>query len=160
MVLKTGRHCIGFEIVSKLNNKQILAGTSQILVGTSQILAGTSAFLYPLIIVDLSKILVGGHLKVPTNSSKDDHVVMKGGGHTHCNSLPVASRFFPEQLLISTEEDGSEFFGNMADINQPLSVSGGGPIVVDAIERNVFWYSRTTNTIYCQSLHSGSRKVC
>ncbi len=49
--------------------------------------------------------------------------------------------------------------GEMPDINQPLSVSGGGPIVVDAIGRNVYWYSLSDNRIYNQSLISGSLNV-
>ena len=73
-------------------------------------------------------------------------------------SLPTESNFFPEQLLVNTD-NGTEILGDMPEINQPLSFSESGPIAVDAISRNVFWYSRIDNVIYCQSLHSGSRKV-
>ncbi len=69
------------------------------------------------------------------------------------------SRFYPEQLLVSME-NGNMVLGEMPDINQPLSISGGGPIVVDAIGRNVYWYSRSDNLIYNQSLTSGSLNVC
>ena len=70
----------------------------------------------------------------------------------------IASNFFPEQVLESTGSS-SETLGEMPEINQPLSISEAGPVVVDAIGRKVYWYSRSAGLVYSQSLTSGPQMV-
>ncbi len=68
------------------------------------------------------------------------------------------SAFYPEQILLSMETS-STILGDMTDINQELAISDSAPIVVDAIRRIVYWYRHSLDSVYSQSLHSGSQQV-
>ena len=67
---------------------------------------------------------------------------------------------FPQQVL-SVSTNGSEIniLGSMLELNQGLSISETGPLVVDTIGRTAYWYSQSDSLIYSQSLHSGSIQV-
>ena len=61
--------------------------------------------------------------------------------------------------MLSLGIDGSKFVGDGVEINQNLSISTPGPIAVDSIGRNVYWYSHSDHLIYSRSLQVGTKQV-
>ena len=61
---------------------------------------------------------------------------------------------YPEQVLAVGADGGSQYLGNNTAINRDLSIPDG-PIVVDTIFRDAYWYSPSSHRINTRSFSNG-----